>query len=863
MNKYYFIMGGADLEMLEIKKILDQEKIQYYKGEHTWNNAFWKKHLQLVETKTKEGYIIVGVELLGKKDRPNNLRIIDIDHHNYDRFKASSLEQVADLLDIKLNPWQKKVAINDKSYIPGLLKSGVSIYEIEEIRQKDRITQGLSVKDCPKAKVLLEKQPPVKDVKSGLTIWQVPDDWKSFVPLFDTFFLKKMNHCFEVGQKQEECVKELEKIKLIIYNKNKFNYSGYIPAEIIEKYKSEIEEEKAYFGGAGNRGYFGFAKNYLEEKEVENLIIEWKKIMKKNKATTDQILNQEMHSYHIFLFPFRWRVWDINDNTKMSNKFNLQEFEKYLIEEREIKLWKSNTYKLQDGVAYNEYNYFYDFVREVLYDLGEDLQISTNLQNEELIRHYEYILPQNNEKKLHYNIKVKNKTYSLEIDSILLNIYSTGIGVLSFHLRNFNYPKEKDILTINKFGRRIYPPFFNLRNESIKSIKDNTMPEEWLSGVKNNELPQAIWLSNAENIIGDIEDFSEYYCKDNFKHGPFRLPKYIKALFPDKFFLTHEKTGCKRYDNAGKHCIEKDTDFKIYLRPALDDRMYTLSWYGNDKIAERLQKIDYGLKPAKYQYTKDEFWHNYIFVDTSRTYQNQLKLPEFIEEHTYSRWVDYGTLYGFSRYSMVMLTASLDKLENLNAAFLVRHIQSMYYKMAELTLLQRSTIISFSDEVTHVSDLIHQEEEDLDQAIEKIEDLYKHYILFVNKIFFREVTAQEQGIEMYDMVQKIMRIPEQVKDLDNEIAELNAFAGMIADKNENKENKKLSNEAHSITKIGVYFAIASVLTGLFGMNIMPESKLIPKYLFGKPHWAFWIGTVIIATITYYVGKKMIKKLENI
>jgi len=175
--------------------------------------------------------------------------------------------------------------------------------------------------------------------------------------------------------------------------------------------------------------------------------------------------------------------------------------------------------------------------------------------------------------------------------------------------------------------------------------------------------------------------------------------------------------------------------------------------------------------------------------------------------------------------------------------------------MAELSLLQRATIISFSDEVTHVSDLVHSDEE---KAIEKIEELYKHYILFVNKIYFREVTAQEQGIEMYDMMQRIMRIPEQVKDLDNEIAELNSFAAMIADKNEKKEMK-------THTWLATIFLPAMAIAGLLGMNTMnsvftnnPNANIIYDY-------SFWLSTlfIIISTFIFWLWIKLKNKNEKI
>jgi hypothetical protein len=372
-------------------------------------------------------------------------------------------------------------------------------------------------------------------------------------------------------------------------------------------------------------------------------------------------------------------------------------------------------------------------------------------------------------------------------------MYATGVGVLSFHLRNRKYCEANDILTINKFGRRLFPPFFGLEDDTVFTGKDHTPPSEWFCGVKNNELPEKIWLSKGDGKIYE-EDWGKYKNRETFNHGPFTLPSFIKKLFPGNFFLTHEKLGTEKH--------------KIYLRPALDDRMYTICWFNNNKEIEELQKINNELNPHHYNYTTDDFWHNYIFVDTWRTFQNKLKLHEYLGKHTYTRWVDEGTLYGISRYSLVMLTGDSAPV------FLIKHLQTMYYKMAELSLLQRATIVSFSDEVTHVSDLVHNDEE---KAIKKIEELYKHYILFVNKIYFREISAQEQGIEMYNMMQHIMRIPEQVKDLDNEIAELNSFAAMISDKNENKEN-------HLHTVIATFFLPFMLISGFFGMNYFSDKE---------------------------------------
>jgi len=219
----------------------------------------------------------------------------------------------------------------------------------------------------------------------------------------------------------------------------------------------------------------------------------------------------------------------------------------------------------------------------------------------------------------------------------------------------------------------------------------------------------------------------------------------------------------------------------------------------------------------------------------------------FKSRNYYSRWVGLDTLFGISRYSLVMLTADFTSLEGDKVTYLVRHLQSMYYKMAELCLLQRATILSFSNEVTAVADLINKKDIDV---IDRIKSLYEHYLLFVNKIYFREITAQEQGIEMYDMMQSAMRIPQEVKGLDYEIDEINRFASMLHDITEQKNMKKLTGKANKLAQIAVAFLVPTLIIGLFTMKPMPDLIDIPKFLFsGNPVWPFWISLFFIGILS--------------
>ncbi|MEL6676281.1 MAG: hypothetical protein AAFR61_29005 [Bacteroidota bacterium] len=505
--------------------------------------------------------------------------------------------------------------------------------------------------------------------------------------------------------------------------------------------------------------------------------------------------------------------------------------------------WEKNAFDLRDIGRYNEFNYFYDFVREVLYDTGEALHHDRS-GTRSLLRHYSF---QFGETDLRYKIsakwkesgEVEEKDYDLKVDDIHLNIYKTGVGVLSFFLTNEdeNQKSKEDILRINQFGRRIYPPFFEVDQEKIINYDLGEAFEQQLKGTQNKELSCEIGIEasighedgselgkqRGGKPFSALETFKDYFKSESFSKGPFRLPKFIIALFPEGIFVTTEK---ERGDQTSYG--------KIFLSPVLDDRMFVVCWYGNDDLANAMRPTTtpnhHGdleryfpykkVQDPHYHYARPygNFWHEFTFVDNpgGLSSQNPYLTEELLDKHTYQRWVGYGTYYGITRYSLVCLTSSFETLKKdpINAAFLVQHLQSIYYKMTELVLVQRASLLKFSDEITHLSHFSPKKGNQIDVSLlsTQIQDLYKHYILYVNKIYYREITAQEQGIEMYNMMQKHMSLEQHTKELDHEIEELHKYLGALE---EDAQNQKLNG----ITIIGALFLIPSFILALYGLKI--------------------------------------------
>lgn len=513
-----------------------------------------------------------------------------------------------------------------------------------------------------------------------------------------------------------------------------------------------------------------------------------------------------LYSHHIFLFPFRWEFLDPPVSPDIAERFDIKKFDKYLgITTNDSKYsdsqegkWIWKPYHLSDHLTYNEFNYFYDYVREVMYDLGEDL-VSKKSGSENILRHYEYGLPKfkNEAKKSYYTIACKAGTFRLEIEDIILNVYNTGIGILSFHLANHDYEKPDDILAINQFGRRIYPPF--LKNFTKDQISPRT---DELPFYVNIELP----LEGGESYFN--ENFLRYSDSKYFRYSNFQLPFFIEALFPTNTFTVLEK---EKAQNVGA---------KIQMIPALDDRMFIISWYGSDNLVKYkagensiyLNAIHSNLDA--YNYETDEWWYKFIFVDGgSMTCQNDGMKKSLLNEHTYARWVNLGTLYGASRYSFVALTSEYQTLKNNNADFLYHHMTTIYYKLVELCLVQRASIIRFSDEITHLTNFAKGDKDG--KLVTQVSDLYKHYIQFVNKINFREVTAQEQGIELYDLMREQMKLERDVKDLGAEFEELNNYVSLIQERHRN-------DRLELLTVIGSTFLPPSLVLAVYGVSILGE-----------------------------------------
>lgn len=277
-------------------------------------------------------------------------------------------------------------------------------------------------------------------------------------------------------------------------------------------------------------------------------------------------------------------------------------------------------------------------------------------------------------------------------------------------------------------------------------------------------------------------------------------------------------------DLLGKDIFSTAQNEKDYIIcPTIDDRMYVICWFGSDTTCSELKQK----KNGKYNYQNSANWYRYIFHDGSGLLcQHDGMLERLIENCTYERWANYGTFYGISRYGLVSITDASGFSKNVVKV----HMQKQYAQMAALVLAQRASILRFSDKVSGISGEIKKLEiadkkhkKDLKSITDKVGRLHAAYIRFVNRMWFTEITPQEQGIEMYEKAVTNMRLKEDMSDLKNQIKELHEYTS-------NALEKLTNSTMNTLTILGAIFLPLTLLTGIFGMNIELVEQGIIKFI---------------------------------
>ena len=159
---YQFFLGGHDLEMITIRKLIENHSNAIVHDKRLRWGARACDYRQEINAALATGATPVLIELEQDMKLPKD-KVCIVDHHRdaAGHDKPTCLEQVFALLDLPRHLWTRHLALvaaNDRGYIPAMRHELTATpEEIRSIRQQDRQAQGITADEERAAITAIEK----------------------------------------------------------------------------------------------------------------------------------------------------------------------------------------------------------------------------------------------------------------------------------------------------------------------------------------------------------------------------------------------------------------------------------------------------------------------------------------------------------------------------------------------------------------------------------------------------------------------------------------------------------------------------------------------------------------------------------
>lgn len=431
---------------------------------------------------------------------------------------------------------------------------------------------------------------------------------------------------------------------------------------------------------------------------------------------------------------------------------------------------------------------------------GEAKEI--NYRNKKLVENYKYRLGGKKYYRISYYKENKGKDilddYILPVHYIMIRLLpQLNAGFLIISTINDRYNTISDIKKINQYGRRIYNPF---QGDKLSSM----------------EAPNNLEIISATDLTSEVK-VTDYLQLYKIMDAPRELLKSFFnsdiTLFPEGM-VSKEKVSTLIDDRMFVHSY---IHYSPNMEKVNDDRRIKPTLRKCVRKSSRLEDLSY-----------DDLRELYAigYIDHSdASCQCEDMVKELVAAGSYRRWASLGSLYFSSAHSFIFIDTAGAPLH------LYHNFQSNYLELCLMVLAQRLGLLHFSKEAG----------EKVNETSNKILELQKKYVTFKNQFLLPEVTAQEQGIEIYALLQKSLYVNSYTEKMNQQIA---ALYEISQTESENKTNTLV-----------LFLTIVSLLPIPFDPNIWPWLRCIAS-----------IGLVILilygtSILFWYKFKNQLKKIR--
>lgn len=502
------------------------------------------------------------------------------------------------------------------------------------------------------------------------------------------------------------------------------------------------------------------------------------------------------YSAHTFVLAFVWKG-------SSKHTANLKSFSRIFDENpfwTQIKLPDENSFSQEQGhdvnLFYNEYQYFYPQVRSAVY--GYD----------GIVKNYVFAQDQVHN-QAHYYIEKKGKTYDLLINQLRLRLYNTGVGLLCLECENHGTTADgkpqntfADVKNINEFGRRINLPY---------------LPVKVTDGKAETLCADSLALSiPALNILWktDFDSFGKALIAKADR------PQKERASMVKLSYIAGFLKNLLGYGSDFRFTSDSTDPDGIFIHPALDDRMFVASIVNDPQVTAAMIGNGNTPYPFDYKSTLNKSLYEFLFTDCdggcSCPHANMRQ--ELIQEHLYSRWLPYGSIYGITAQSLVLLHSGSFP-PNIN------NFLTIYLQIAYLCLAQLTSLVVFQKETADLAVRIRDKQRSIKiSTVTALMDLQERFSAFEGQFCFDFVSSEEQGVELYDMFRKFFFIDRYVDDVKSQMAGIHQATDTYLDFNFNKIG-------YIFTLVGAILSIAQLFYAITPLaDIKTYFPMIPCLL---------------------------------
>lgn len=435
-------------------------------------------------------------------------------------------------------------------------------------------------------------------------------------------------------------------------------------------------------------------------------------------------------------------------------------------------------------IRYQAYNYFHPFVRSFWYDKN-------------LVRRFRH------ERLKTLKTEFNGLAAPIEFDAVAdLYHFLPDIGVLILHL------KAKERLPLRQAQecldrlRRIYPPYIGGGGSCAGHFPDSVE----LLDTDGKPFGQYAKDHFADLIVKAEDCEEKQSCADENKRPAHQLVTHAHILAGHWAALL-EPLGAK--GDYQVHQLGDDRAAlasKINLYPAREIPLTDCVDRGNlirlcfaDAAgSDRLPYAQRYLAQFEERFCYDRFWYR-----------------DGESKDSPSRIMNCG-------YAFTYLGNGEDKNFFTNefdgAPVTFRHI---YVPMAIIAHFQKAALLVASRRLADLSPYVtNGKPKELDSV--EFEKMEANFIAFTQTYWFNEITPQEQGIELFDMWRRELRLPELYQEHRQELQDIVAFINGREEAEQTKIATNLNHYALAFALISIGLAFLGVLTGIMGMNELPD-----------------------------------------